>query len=67
MIKATAALDLAIRLLEASQRISALVMAAQAEGRESLNPEEFRALMEDDERARDRLVAAIEEANREGR
>lgn len=56
----------AVSLLEAASRASALVARTQAEGREP-TPEEMAAVAEDDSVARAKLVLAIANAKASGR
>lgn len=65
-MNALVALDLAIALLTRGLQISQLVKAAQAEGRDTLTPEEWAAVTEPDDAARARLVEAIEKAKAGG-
>lgn len=60
------ALELAIQLLVESQRISALIMAAQAEGRD-ITDAEWNGITADADASRQALVEAIERARAAGR
>ena len=54
-----AAIELLLQLINASGPVSAAIRQAQAEGR-TLSREELQAAFDQDDAARDRLVAAIE-------
>lgn len=61
-MKSAAAIELLLQLINAAGPVSAAIRQAQAEGRE-LTREELEAAFEQDDRARDRLVAAIQAAS----
>lgn len=61
-MKSAAAIELLLQLINAAGPVSAAIRQAQAEGRE-LTREELEAAFEQDDRARDRLVAAIGRAS----
>lgn len=55
-------IELLLQLINASGPVSAAIRQAQTEGR-TLTREELEAAFEQDDRARDRLVAAIQAAS----
>lgn len=55
-------IELLLQLINASGPVSAAIRQAQAEGR-ALTREELQAAFEQDDQARDRLVAAIQAAS----
>lgn len=57
-MKSAAAIELLLQLINAAGPVSAAIRQAQAEGRE-LTREELEAAFEQDDNARNRLVAAI--------
>lgn len=57
-MNATAGIELLLQLINASGPVSAAIRQAQAEGRE-LTHQELQAAFDQDDNARDRLVAAI--------
>lgn len=61
-MKTTAAIELLLQLINAAGPVSAAIRQAQAEGR-ALTREELQAAFDQDDDARDRLVAAIEAAS----
>jgi RNA:NAD 2'-phosphotransferase (TPT1/KptA family) len=61
-----AAIDLLLALLDRAAAISAKIAAAQAENR-PLSDSEWAAIVEDDDKARAELEAAIARAKEEGR
>lgn len=61
-MKTTAAIELLLQLINASGPVSAAIRQAQTEGR-ALSREELQAAFDQDDAARDRLVAAIEAAD----
>lgn len=60
-MKSAAAIELLLQLINAAGPVSAAIRQAQAEGRQ-LTREELQAAFDQDDRARDHLVAAIEAA-----
>jgi hypothetical protein len=66
-MKVSAAIEVTLALLAQAQRISTLVAAAQAANRTDLLPEEYDAILADDDKARADLVAAIALAKSQGR
>ena len=60
-MKTTAAIELLLQLINAAGPVSAAIRQAQAEGR-ALTREELQAAFDQDDDARDRLVAAIQSA-----
>jgi hypothetical protein len=60
-VKNAAWIELLLQLINASGPVSAAIRQAQAEGR-ALTREELQAAFDQDDRARDHLVAAIEAA-----
>lgn len=60
-MKNAAWIELLLQLINASGPVSAAIRQAQAEGR-ALTREELQAAFDQDDRARDHLVAAIEAA-----
>lgn len=60
-MNAAAAIELLLQLINAAGPVSAAIRQAQAEGR-TLTREELDAAFEQDDHARDRLVAAIQAA-----
>ena len=65
-VKALAAIDLLIALLNSAGRISVLIAKAHAESRD-LTEEEWAQIVADDDSARASLVEAIAKAKSEGR
>lgn len=61
-MNASAAIALALQLIEAAARISSLIRQAQAEGRDSLTDAEKALVLAENDAARERLVAAIAKA-----
>lgn len=61
-MKNAAWIELLLQLINASGPVSAAIRQAQSEGRE-LTREELQAAFDQDDAARDRLVAAIEAAS----
>lgn len=61
-MKSAAAIELLLQLINAAGPVSAAIRQAQAEGR-ALTREELGAAFEQDDQARDRLVAAIQSAS----
>lgn len=61
-MKNAAWIELLLQLINASGPVSAAIRKAQAEGRE-LTREELQAAFDQDDRARDHLVAAIDAAS----
>ncbi len=61
-MKSTAAIELLLQLINAAGPVSAAIRQAQAEGR-ALTREELQAAFDQDDHARDRLVAAIQAAS----
>lgn len=60
-MNSAAAIELLLQLINAAGPVSAAIRQAQAEGR-ALTREELQAAFDQDDRARDHLVAAIEAA-----
>ncbi len=60
-MKYAAAIELLLQLINAAGPVSAAIRQAQAEGR-ALTREELQAAFDQDDHARDRLVAAIQSA-----
>jgi len=60
-MKTAAAIELLLQLINAAGPVSAAIRQAQADGR-TLSREELEAAFEQDDHARDRLVAAIQSA-----
>lgn len=60
-MNSAAAIELLLQLINAAGPVSAAIRQAQAEGRE-LTREELQAAFDEDDRARDRLTAAIANA-----
>lgn len=58
-MKSAAAIELLLQLINAAGPVSAAIRQAQAEGR-ALTREELQAAFDQDDHARDRLVAAIQ-------
>jgi hypothetical protein len=61
-MKSAAAIELFLQLINAAGPVSSAIRQAQAEGR-ALTREELEAAFEQDDQARDRLVAAIQAAS----
>ena len=61
-MKTAAAIELLLQLINAAGPVSAAIRQAQAEGRD-ITREELEAAFGQDDRARDRLVAAINAAS----
>lgn len=62
-MKAAAAIELALQLIDAAARLGQLVRQARAEGREDLTDDELQAVVADNDAARAQLVAAINRAS----
>lgn len=60
-MNSAAAIELLLQLINAAGPVSAAIRQAQAEGRD-LTREELQAAFDQDDAARDRLVAAIQSA-----
>ena len=60
-MKTAAAIELLLQLINAAGPVSAAIRQAQAEGR-ALTREELQEAFDQDDSARDRLVAAIQSA-----
>lgn len=58
-MKVTAAISLALQLLESAARVSAAVRAAQARGADELSVDEWREILTDNDTARTALIDAI--------
>jgi hypothetical protein len=54
-----AAIDLMLALLSRAAEVSQVIAAARAEGRDTLTPDEWAAILKADDAARDALLAAI--------
>lgn len=63
----SAAIELALALIEQGARISILVRQARAEGRDSLSDEEWKQIIDEDDSAIAALESAIATAKAEGR
>lgn len=66
-VAVSAAIELALSLLEQGARISALVRTAKAEGRDTLTDMEWSQIIADDDMAWANLQDAITKAKDEGR
>lgn len=60
-MNSAAAIELLLQLINAAGPVSAAIRQAQSEGR-ALTAEELQAAFDQDDKARDRLVAAIDAA-----
>jgi len=61
-MKSAAAIELLLQLINAAGPVSATIRQAQAEGR-ALTREELQSAFDQDDAARDRLVAAVQAAS----